>query len=76
MNFDSTSLETEFGVFALASVITLLPYTSNIRRGVNLTPGSIADAINLQHSEEFPEFYVDPSLFAHSIAPLNSIKAS
>ena len=65
---ENNSFEVEIAIFTISTVINLLPYTPAIERDVKLTPTSIADSINLQHFALPSEFYVDPSLFAHSLA--------
>jgi len=68
MIFENNSFEAELGIFAIATVSSLLPYTPGIERGVSLTPKSIVDWINGKHSALSSEFYVDPSLFGQSLA--------
>jgi len=68
MIFENNSFEAELGIYAIAIVISLLPYTPGIERGVRLTPKSIVDWINDKHSALSSEFYVDPSLFGQSLA--------
>jgi len=72
MIFENNSFEAELGIFAISTVINLLPHTPGVEREVKLTPTSIADSINLQHFALPSEFYVDPSLFAHLLAVCSS----
>ena len=68
MIFENNSFEAELAIFAIATVINLLPFTPEIEREKSLTPKSIVDRINGNHSALSSEFYVDPSLFGQSLA--------